>query len=38
MKYLKKGFFQHSKYPIGALIMFVKEKMVPYKCVLIIVD
>jgi hypothetical protein len=38
MKIFKKGLIQHSKYPIGVLIMFVKKKMVPYKCVLIIVD
>ncbi len=38
MKNLKRRFIQHSKYPIGVLIMFVKKKMVPYKCVLIIVD
>jgi hypothetical protein len=33
-KNLKKGFIQHSKFPIGALILFVKKKYGFYECVL----
>jgi hypothetical protein len=37
-KNVEKRFIQHSKFPVGAPIFFVKRKMTLYECVLIIMD